>query len=52
MRDFLDELRRRESDRAVEASLRLARQAFWLAVANGVLALVAAIAAVVAIFVH
>jgi CHASE3 domain sensor protein len=45
---YLDELRRREQVRAIEASNRLARRAFWLGVTNTVLALVAVIATVIA----
>jgi hypothetical protein len=45
---YLDELRRREQVRAIEASNRLARAAFWLTVANTALALVAIIVTAVA----
>jgi hypothetical protein len=45
---YLDELRRREQVRAIEASNRLARRAFWLGVTNTVLALAAVIATVIA----
>jgi hypothetical protein len=44
---YLDELRRREQVRAIEASNRLARRAFWLGVTNTVLALAAVIATVI-----
>jgi hypothetical protein len=44
---YLDELRRREQARAIAASNRLARAAFWLTVANTALALVAIIVTVV-----
>ena len=40
---YLDELRRREQVRAIEASTRLARAAFWLTVTNTVLAVVAVV---------
>ncbi|MCA1702466.1 MAG: hypothetical protein LC808_04035 [Actinobacteria bacterium] len=44
---YLDELRRRDSERAVRASNDLARKAFWLGVANSVFALVATITAII-----
>lgn len=47
---FMDELNRRVQQRALEAADGLARRAFWLTVANTVLAVVAAVAAVVALF--
>jgi hypothetical protein len=46
---YLDELRRRETARVIEASNRLARRAYWLSVINGALAFVSAAAAVIAI---
>jgi len=47
---YADELSRRAQLRALEAADRLARQAYWLTVANTFLAAVAAIAAVIALF--
>lgn len=47
---YVDELGRRTQQRALEAADRLARRAYWLAVANTVLATVAAIVAVIALF--
>ncbi|MEH0928705.1 hypothetical protein [Micromonospora sp. CPCC 205558] len=47
---YMDELERRERRRAIEASDRLARRAYRLAWSNSVLALVAAIAAIIALF--
>lgn len=40
---YLDELRRRDSARETASSLRLARAAFWLTVANTLLAAVAVV---------
>ncbi|MDT0532632.1 hypothetical protein RM555_26900 [Micromonospora sp. DSM 115977] len=47
---YVDELERRERRRAIEASDRLARRALRLAWSNTLLAAVAALAAVVALF--
>ncbi|MEU8419904.1 hypothetical protein AB0C15_03395 [Micromonospora sp. NPDC048835] len=47
---YTDELERRERRRAIEASDRLARRAYRLAWSNTLLALVAAAAAIVALF--
>jgi hypothetical protein len=47
---YLDELRRRDSERTVRASNDLARKAFWLGVINGVFALAATVTAIVALF--
>jgi hypothetical protein len=47
---YLDELRRRDTERAIRASNDLARKAFWLGVVNGVFALVACITAIIAVF--
>lgn len=47
---YLDELRRRDTERVIRASNNLARKAFWLGVINGVFALVASIAAIIALF--
>lgn len=47
---YVDELERRERRRAIEASDRLARRAYRLAWSNTLLALVAALAAIVALF--
>ncbi|MFG2052134.1 hypothetical protein ACGFIW_32485 [Micromonospora sp. NPDC048935] len=47
---YMDELERRERRRAIEASDRLARRAYRLAWSNTLLALVAAAAAIVALF--
>ncbi|GIF12458.1 hypothetical protein [Actinoplanes teichomyceticus] len=47
---YLEELERRERRRSAEASDRLGRKAFWLGVSNTVLALVAAVAAIIALF--
>jgi hypothetical protein len=46
---YLDELRRREQARAIEASDRLARRAFWLGVTNTFLALAAVVVAIIAV---
>ncbi|OBH20795.1 hypothetical protein [Mycolicibacter sinensis] len=46
---YMDELNRRDAVRAQEASYNLARRAFWLTVANSVLATVSAVVAVAAI---
>ncbi|APE17776.1 hypothetical protein BOH72_23445 [Mycobacterium sp. WY10] len=48
---YTDELRRREAERAESASYQLSRSAYRLAVVNGWLAGVSAIAAVAAIIV-
>jgi hypothetical protein len=42
---YLDELKRRETQRAMESSNRLARASFYLTIANTVLALVAVVVA-------
>lgn len=47
---YIDELERRDRRRAIEASDRLARGAFWLAIANTLLAFIAAVTAVIALF--
>jgi hypothetical protein len=47
---YVDELNRRVQQRALEAADRLARRAFWLTIVNTVFAVVAAVAAVVALF--
>ncbi|MEU7171274.1 hypothetical protein ABZ949_07270 [Micromonospora tulbaghiae] len=47
---YTEELERRERRRAIEASDRLARRAYRLAWSNTLLALVAAVAAIVALF--
>lgn len=47
---YMDELNRRVQQRALEAADRLARRAFWLTIVNTVFAVVAAAAAVVALF--
>jgi hypothetical protein len=47
---YLDELRRRGYERTMKAANDLARKSFWLAVINGVLALVATVAAIIALF--
>lgn len=47
---YSDELRRRELERSTAASARLARASFWLTVASTLLALVAVLVSVVAIF--
>ncbi|RQX15844.1 hypothetical protein DDE19_17680 [Micromonospora ureilytica] len=47
---YTDELERRERRRAIEASDRLARRAYRLAWSNSLLALVAAVAAIIALF--
>lgn len=47
---YLDELRRRDYERMMKVTNDLARRAFWLGVVNSVFALVAAIAAMVALF--
>lgn len=48
---FLDELRRRETERGIAASTDLARKTFWLSVASSVLALASVIIAVIALLV-
>ncbi|MGH8604696.1 MAG: hypothetical protein ACREXR_18505 [Gammaproteobacteria bacterium] len=47
---YLDELRRRDYERTIKATNDLARKSFWLGVINGVLALVATVAAIIALF--
>jgi hypothetical protein len=56
---YLDELRRRDAERAEAASYKLATEShnlaqrvYWLTIVNGVFAAVAAIAAVIAIVAH
>jgi len=46
---FLDELRRRDAQRAEAASYALARRVYLLAWVNGVFAAVAAVAAIIAL---
>jgi hypothetical protein len=48
---FLEELRRRDADRAEAAAYELGRRAYWLSIINGVLAMVSAAAAVTAILI-
>ena len=48
---YLDEIRRREFQRAAETSAELARRAYWLTVASTGLAVVSVIVAVIALFV-
>jgi len=47
---YLDELNRRVQQRALEAADRLARRVFWLTIVNTVFAVIAAVAAVIALF--
>lgn len=46
---YLDELRRRDYERTMKATNDLTRKAFWLGAINGVLALVACVAAVLSL---
>lgn len=46
---YIDELRRRDNERAEAANYELARRAHWLAVATSALPTVSAIAAIIAI---
>lgn len=46
---YQDELARREQRRAIESTNKLSGGAFWLTVANTVLAAVAAVAAIIAL---
>jgi hypothetical protein len=46
---YLNELRRRDEQRAIAASENLARAAFWVSVTNTVLVFVTAVVAVLAI---
>ena len=43
---YLDELRRREEMRTIEAANRLARASFWLTLVNSVVAVIAVVVAV------
>jgi len=47
---YLDELRRRDYARTMKATNDLARRTFWLGVVNGGFALIAAVAAIIALF--
>lgn len=46
---YLDEIRRRQSDKAEQVALELARRAYWMTVASTVLAVLSVIIAVVAL---
>lgn len=46
---YLGELRARQQNRAIEASDRLARRAYWLTVASTGLAAIAAVVAIIAL---
>ena len=46
---YMDELERRSRERATEASNRLARRGFWLAVVSTVSSLAALVVAIIAI---
>ncbi len=49
---YLDELKRRDTERAMQASHKLATRAYWLAVINGAVAVAALIVAVIAVVFH
>jgi lipopolysaccharide/colanic/teichoic acid biosynthesis glycosyltransferase len=48
---YLDEIRRRQAEKAEQAALELARRAYWMTVASTVLVVASVITAIVALFV-